>query len=158
MDYIDFGDIQDAVLDCKYEDIVYGNEIINSLASRLKVTDIPEPVPYIVKRLGVVAACYNRCLLQTGTDPTTVFNGAGGVENSDIYAQKLKLYKAEMERLMASITAADLASPEGRGEQVFLCIAHEQTYRDHRCYHGTFTGPDTGSALEQPCYRCQPWQ
>ena len=54
MDYIDFGDIQDAVLDCKYEDIVYGNEIINSLASRLQVTDIPEPVPYIVKRLGVV--------------------------------------------------------------------------------------------------------
>ena len=30
MDYIDFADIQDAVLDCKYEDIVYGNEIINS--------------------------------------------------------------------------------------------------------------------------------
>lgn len=98
MDYIDFGDIQDAVLNCTYDDIAYGNEIINSLASRLKVTDIPEPVPYIVKRLGVVAACYNRCLLQTGTDPTTVFNGAGGVENSDIYAQKLKLYKAEMEQ------------------------------------------------------------
>lgn len=115
MDYIDFGDIQDAVLDCKYEDIVYGNEIINSLASRLQVTDIPEPVPYIVKRLGVVAACYNRCLLQTGTDPTTVFNGAGGVENSDIYAQKLKLYKAEMERLMASITAADFGVTGGQG-------------------------------------------
>jgi len=31
MDYIDFADIQDAVLDCQYEDIVYGNEIINSL-------------------------------------------------------------------------------------------------------------------------------
>jgi len=45
MDYIDFGDIQDAVLNCTYDDIAYGNEIINSLASRLKVTDIPEPVP-----------------------------------------------------------------------------------------------------------------
>ena len=112
MDYIDFGDIQDAVLNCTYDDIAYGNEIINSLASRLKVTDIPEPVPYIVKRLGVVAACYNRCLLQTGTDPTTVFNGAGG---SDIYAQKLKLYKAEMERLMASITAADFGVTGGQG-------------------------------------------
>ena len=43
MDYIDFGDIQDAVLNCTYDDIAYGNEIINSLASRLKVTDIPEP-------------------------------------------------------------------------------------------------------------------
>ena len=57
MDYIDFSDIQDAVLDCKYEDIVYGNEIINRLAGRLQVTDIPEPVTNKVKRFFVVAAC-----------------------------------------------------------------------------------------------------
>lgn len=115
MDYIDITDIQDAVLECTYDDVSMGNDTIEHIAGKLGVTTISTPVSYIVKRLGVVSACYNRCLLQAGTDPTTVFNGAGGVENSDIFAQKLKLYKAEMERLMSTITAADFGVTGGHG-------------------------------------------
>lgn len=115
MSYIDIVDIKDTVLQCTYEDVEFGNETIEHVAAKLGVTEIPSPVSYIVKRLGVAAACYNRCLMQVGTDPTTVFNGAGGVENSDIYAQKLKLYKTEIERLTALITAADFGIVGGHG-------------------------------------------
>ncbi len=115
MEYIDITDMQDAVLECIDDDIMMGNDTIEHLAEKLGVTDIPIPASYIVKRLGIVSAYYNCCLRKAGTDPTTVFNGAGGVENSDIYAQKLKLYKAEMERLLATITAADFGVTGGHG-------------------------------------------
>lgn len=115
MDYITVSDIQDEILQCTDDDIAMGNDTIEHLAQKLGVSEIPLPVKAIVKRLGVVSACYNRCLMQAGTDPTTVFNGAGGVENSDVYAQKLKLYKAEMQRLMETITAADFGVAGGGG-------------------------------------------
>lgn len=115
MNYIDITDIKDTVLECTYDDVEMGNETIEHVAAKLGVTEIATPVSYIVRRLGVAAACYNRCLMQVGTDPTTVFNGAGGVENSDIFAQKLKLYKAEIERLTALITAFDFGIVGGHG-------------------------------------------
>jgi len=62
----------------------------------------------------VCAACCNRCLMQAGTDPTTTFNGANGVESSDVYAQKLKMYRTEMDRIISSLTAEDFGAMGGR--------------------------------------------
>ncbi len=115
MEYIDMTDLHDAVLECIDDDIAMGNDTIAHLADKLGVTEISLPASYIVKRLGIVSAYYNCCLRRAGTDPTTVFNGAGGVENSDIFAQKLKLYKAEMDRLLVTITAADFGVTGGHG-------------------------------------------
>lgn len=115
MDYITVNDVQDEILQCTVSDIAMGNDTIEHLAQKLGVSEITVPVQAIVKRLGVASACYNRCLMKAGTDPTTVFNGANGVENSDVYAQKLKLYRAEMQRLMQTITAADFGVSGGGG-------------------------------------------
>lgn len=106
MNYIDLDDVRDEILRCTGDDIDAGNDAIEHLAKKLGVSEIKMPVQPIVKRLGVATACYNRCLMQVGTDPTATFDGANG-ENSDVYAQKLKLYKAEVQGLMDIITAAD---------------------------------------------------
>ena len=115
MEYISLDDIRDEILQCTDDDLTMGNDTIEHLASKLGVSEIKLPVKAIVKRLGVASACYNRCLMQAGTDPTATFNGANGMENSDIYAQKLKLYKAEMQRLLETITSADFGVTGGRG-------------------------------------------
>lgn len=115
MNYINLDDIRDEILRCTGDDIDAGNDAIEHLAKRLGVSEIKMPVQAIVKRLGVATACYNRCLMQAGTDPTATFNGANGVENTDVYAQKLKLYKAEVQRLMDIITAADFGVVGGQG-------------------------------------------
>lgn len=115
MDYISLDDIKDEILQCTADDVAMGNDTIEHLANKLGVSKIIVPVKAIIKRLGVVSACYNRCLMQAGTDPTTVFNGAGGAENSDVYGQKLKMYKAEMQRLTETITTADFGVSGGRG-------------------------------------------
>lgn len=113
MDYITILDIRDEILRCTDDDIEAGNDEIARQARRLGTT-ASYPASAIVKRLGVCAACYNRCLLQAGTDPTTTFNGANGLENSDIYGQKLKLYKAEMTRIIENLTAEDFGGAGGR--------------------------------------------
>lgn len=113
MNYITLDDIFDEMLTCTNEDIDVGNDMIVREARRLNA-EIEEPITAIVKRLGVCAACYNRCLMQVGTDPTTVFNGANGVENSDVYAQKLKMYRTEMERIVSTLTAEDFGTAGGR--------------------------------------------
>lgn len=115
MEYISYDDIQDEVLRCSYDDIVIGNEAIERLAAKLGVSEITEPVSSPVRRFGVAVACYNCCLRKAGTDPTVTFNGAGAVENSDIYSQKLKMYKTEIERLSADISALDFGVTGGRG-------------------------------------------
>ena len=113
MNYITLDDIFDEMLTCTDEDIDVGNDMIVREARRLNA-EIEEPITAIVKRLGVCAACYNRCLMQAGTDPTTVFNGANGVENSDVYVQKLKMYRTEMERIVSTLTAEDFGTVGGR--------------------------------------------
>lgn len=115
MNYINLDDIRDELLRCTDDDIGAGNDAIEHLAKKLGVREIKMPVQAVVRHLGVAAACYNRCLMQAGTDPTATFNGANGVENSDVYAQKLKLYKAEVQRLMDIITVADFGVEGGQG-------------------------------------------
>ena len=113
MPYITLNDIFDEVLTCTDEDITVGNDTIAREARRLHAK-IVEPVAPIIKRLGVCAACCNRCLMQAGTDPTTTFNGANGVEYSDVYAQKLKMYRTEMDRIISALTAEDFGAMGGR--------------------------------------------
>lgn len=68
MSYITLNDIFDEVLTCTDEDITVGNDTIDREARRLHAK-IGEPVAPIIKRLGVCAACCNRCLMQAQTPP-----------------------------------------------------------------------------------------
>lgn len=120
MDYITLLDIQDEILACTDEDVAAGNEYIEHAAARVGVKpgQIELPVRFNVKRLGVCFACYNRCLLSVGTDPTAVFESGKYAESTDIYAQKLKFYKAELERLADTVLAADFTGEGGKAGAV----------------------------------------
>jgi hypothetical protein len=106
MEFVTLEDVQDRILQVDHEDIDEANKFIEDTALRLGVAidKIKSPVGYRVKRLGVVFACYNRCLASVGTDGSTVFDGS---RNTDVFAQKLQFYRAELNRLEAELVVAD---------------------------------------------------
>jgi hypothetical protein len=119
-EYITLADIRDEILDCAEADVAAACAFIEQAAGRLEVRpdDIADPAPLVIKRLGECFACYNRALLKVGTDSTSIFDGARGAEGKDIYVQKVKLYRAEIDRLTASLTAADFTGERGKGGRV----------------------------------------
>jgi hypothetical protein len=121
--YITPEDIEDQILACAESDAEAANAYIEWAASVRSVTPerIPLPAPFAVKRLGVCFACYNRALLAAGTDPTAVFQGERGQEGRDIYEQKRKMYREELERLLGALTAEDFTGERrGGGASVSL--------------------------------------
>lgn len=108
MKYINISDIRDGLLDVKEEDIAVAEEYLEDVAERkgIKSKDIVVPLSFKAKRLAVDFACYNCCLGNVGTDPTTTFDGG---TRDDIYAQKLSLYKKEIKEIEETITAFDFA-------------------------------------------------
>lgn len=118
--YITAADIRDDVLSCTEDDIAKANAYIEWSAARLGVSaaKIASPAPFAALRLGECYACYIRALAKVGTDATVTVDGERGQEGDDIYAQKLKLYRAELDRLEASLTAADFTGEGGSGAKV----------------------------------------
>ena len=106
VEYITSNDIQDNLLNVTEQDIAEANLFIEDIAGRMgvKPENIRMPLPYLVKRLAICFACYNRCLACVGTDATTTFDGG---DRKDIYAQKLELYKKEIEEIQAKLTKSD---------------------------------------------------
>ena len=99
-------DIHDKLLNVTEQDITVANLFIEDLAGRMgvKPEEIRKPVPFLVKRLAIYYACYNRCLACVGTDATTTFDGG---DRKDIYAQKLDFYKKGIDEIQAKLTQAD---------------------------------------------------
>jgi hypothetical protein len=121
--YITTDDIEDQILACTEGDAAAANAYIEWAASLRGVRPerIPTPAPFAVKRLGVCFACYNRALLSAGADPTAVFQGERGQEGKDVYEQKRKMYREEMERLLGALTAEDFKGERrGGGASVSL--------------------------------------
>lgn len=106
MEYITLEDVQDRVLQVDFADIEEANRFIEDTALRMGVAvdKIVTPVSFRVRRLGIVFACYNRCLASVGTDGSTVFDGS---HNTDVFAQKLQFYRAELKRLEDELMVAD---------------------------------------------------
>jgi hypothetical protein len=109
MEFITMDDIQDKVLQCQDTDIAEANEFVLNTALKLgaKQEDIKLPANFLVKRLGVVFACYNRCLLSVGSDATVVFDGS---RNEDVFAQKLSFYQKEVEKISAELRVYDFTA------------------------------------------------
>jgi hypothetical protein len=126
-EYITLSDINDEILPCAESDVLAANSFIERAAFSLGVepASIATPAPFIVKRLGICFACYNRALLLVGTDATVIFDGARGQTGEDIYAQKRKIYLDETQRIQDSLTAGDFtgARDGGSGRVVNLCRA-----------------------------------
>lgn len=114
MEYISLNDIQDAILQVTDSDILEANRFIEESAARLGVAaeNICMPVTFTVRRLGIVFACYNRCLLSVGSDGSVIFDGK---ENSDIFAQKLQFYRAELKTISGGLVASDFTGTQNSG-------------------------------------------
>ena len=113
-EYIFLDDIKDEVLRCTQSDVDEGNNYIARMAFRLGVStaDIVVPTPIVIKRIGVVYACYNRALNTVGTDPTTAIDGS---RSEDIYNIKRKTYLDELRRLENEITVEDFTGRRKAG-------------------------------------------
>ena len=109
MEFITIDDIQDSILQYTDADVAAANEFVLNTALKLgaKQEEIKLPANFSVKRLGVVFACYNRCLLSVGSDATVVFEGS---RNDDVFAQKLNFYKAEVEKISNELRVYDFTA------------------------------------------------
>ncbi len=117
MEYITLDDLHDDILIFTADDVAESNKFIVDTALKYGVAEneILVPCTYSIKRLGVVFACYNRCLMSVGRDGTAVFDGS---RNADIFSVKLEYYRAELKRLTESLSKADFCgskSTNGHG-------------------------------------------
>lgn len=114
MEFITLADIQDKILQCDEHDVAEANAFLLSTALTLgvKEDEIKLPANFMVKRLGVVFACYNRCLLSVGSDATVVFEGS---RNDDVFAQKLEFYKNEVKAITDELRTYDFTGIASKG-------------------------------------------
>lgn len=107
MIYITADDITDDILVVDQSDIDAANAYIASLQNKFGLTDkeIAFPLPYNIKRLAVVYACYTAALDAVGTDATETIGE--NRQRIDIYEQKRKAYYTELTALSCLVTASD---------------------------------------------------
>lgn len=119
MIYLFPNEVQDQILNVTEDDIAAANNYVDSLAESLGISQdvIKQPVAFKVKRLAMVYACYNRCLLSVGTDPTATFDGG---QRQDIFAQKLEMYSREVKTLTDTLTVADFTGAKAGGASISL--------------------------------------
>lgn len=116
MIFVTEADIHDEVLRVDDNDIDAANNYVAQIAFSLNIdlSQIPNPPSFIIKRLGVCYACYNRALMEVGRDPVTNLDGS----TTDINAQKRKLYMEELTSIKSSLTAEDFLGEPGGGARV----------------------------------------
>lgn len=119
MEYVKLEDIKDEILECTEDDIAAANKYVDQIARTLGVDEdkVADPVPFIVNRLGICFACYNRALMNVGTDPTTTLDGS---EGKDINDQKRKLYLQELECIKEKLTAEDFTGEKRGGNSTVI--------------------------------------
>lgn len=107
MIYITADDITDDILVVDQSDIDAANAYIAPLQNKFGLTDkeIAVPLPYNIKRLAVVYACYTAALDAVGTDATETIGE--NRQRIDIYEQKRKAYYTELTALSGLVTASD---------------------------------------------------
>lgn len=106
MEFVTLADIHDDILEVDEADVDEANRFVLDTAVRLGVAEesLLSPPRFIVRRLAVAFACYNRCLRAIGSDGSVIFNGQ---ENADIFAQKLAFYRSEVRSIEPRLTVSD---------------------------------------------------
>lgn len=113
MNFITLEDVVDDIVNCSESDIEEANSYLLNIAKRFRVKEarIKIPAVYTVKRLGCVYALYIACIRCIGTDNIVALDTESA--RSDIYAQKAKFFKDEMDRIEKNLSAADFIDKDG---------------------------------------------
>lgn len=117
MDFITLNDIKDEVLKVTEDDVINANAHVNGLAERFRVKaeELMNPPSYTTKRIAVCYACYIRAMSEVGTDAAVNYAGDLSGANQDVYVQKAKLYKQELDGLTNNLTALAFTGKEVSG-------------------------------------------
>lgn len=107
MEFITAEDVVDDIVTCTESDIDEANSFLLNIAKRFRVTEarIKIPAVYTVKRLGAVYALYIACVRSIGKDNITALNTES--TRMDIYAQKARFFKEEMDSIEQNLSAND---------------------------------------------------
>lgn len=108
MNIITIDDVRDDILAVNENDVNDANWFVTDIGLRLGVAekDFASPPRFTIRRLAIAYACYIAALRMVGTDGSVIFNGQ---ENVDIYAQKLKFFRAEVDSISTHIVASDFS-------------------------------------------------
>lgn len=122
MIYVDITDITDKIISVTEEDIEAANEYVSSLQKKFCVKDeaVVIPLPFCIKRLAVVYACYTAALDAVGTDNTETLGE--NRQRIDIYEQKRRAYLAELNMLTATLSADDFTGATAAGGNVKITL------------------------------------
>lgn len=112
MDFITLADTTDEIVTCTQADVDQANSALVEIANRMliKEVDIITPVAFTVKRLGIVYALYIAAVREIGKDNLTSLNTES--TRMDIYAQKAKFFKEELDKLEKEVKASDFTGKE----------------------------------------------
>lgn len=117
MEFITFDDIKDEVLNVTPDDVDNANSYVNGLAERFRIKpeELISPPTYTTKRIAICYACYIRAISEVGTDAAVNYSGELSGANQDVYTQKAKLYRQEMDALTNNLTALAFTGKEVSG-------------------------------------------
>ena len=106
-------DVADEIVECNVNDIAQANRYLLNLARRLgaDVARLRTPPVYTVERLGISYALYICCVRSIGKDNLVSLDTES--TRNDIYAQKARFFKAEIDSLLKELTAADFEEAKG---------------------------------------------
>ena len=112
MDFITLADTTDEIVTCTQADVDQANDALLEIAHRMLVEDVKivTPVAFTVKRLGIVYALYIAAVREIGKDNLTSLNTES--TRMDIYAQKAKFFKEELDKLEKEVRASDFTGEE----------------------------------------------
>ena len=112
MNFITLADTTDEIVVCTQADVDQANDFLTEIAHRMLVKDVEiiTPVALTAKRLGIVYALYIAAVREIGKDNLTSLNTES--TRQDIYAQKAKFFKEELDKLEPEIRASDFTGKE----------------------------------------------
>ena len=112
MDFITLADTTDEIVTCTQADVDQANDALMEIAHRMlvKEVEIVTPVAFTAKRFAIVYALYIAAVREIGKDNLTSLNTES--TRMDIYAQKAKLFKEELDKLEKEVRASDFTGKE----------------------------------------------
>lgn len=72
------------------------DDLIKSFDRSRGIEDVPDPMPFKVKRLAVAYVCYQVCLIKASTTTVVAYEGQ---TSNDKWAMKLSFWRKEYEKL-----------------------------------------------------------
>ena len=108
-------DVTDEIVECNVNDVAQANRYLLNLARKLGANEarLKTPPVYTVERLGIAYALYICCVRSIGKDNLVSLDTES--TRNDIYAQKARFFKAEIDSLTKELTAADFEETQGGG-------------------------------------------